>query len=124
MEWLGLILILGAFVGVMPAVREQYRRDRAGFWKTLRLLAIFFAYVLAGFGLVVPLLIEPQPQPEAKALAITAFLVAWIFYGALWLTRVVPRYRELPAFVDKFPGLLDFGFWAVMAAALAYAIFG
>jgi FtsH-binding integral membrane protein len=122
MEWLGLMLVLGAFVGVMPAVREQYRRDRAGFWKTLRLLAIFFIYVIAGFGLVVPLFVEPQP--EAKAIAITAFLVAWIFYGALWLTRVVPRYRELPAFVDKFPGALDFAFWAVMAAALAYGIFG
>ena len=61
---------------------------------------------------------------SCPALAVTAFLVAWIFYGGLWLTRVVPRYRELPAFVDKFPGVLDFAFWAVMAAALAYAVFG
>jgi hypothetical protein len=122
MEWVGLVLVLSVFVGVMPAVRDQYRRDRPGFWKTLRLLGLFFAYILAGFGLVVPLFIEPQP--EAKALAITTFILAWIFYGALWLTRVVPRYRELPAFVDKFPGALDYGFWAVMAAALTFAVFG
>lgn len=120
MEWLGLVAVLGALVATIPACVSQYRTDRAGFWKTLRLAGYYLLYVLAGIGLVLALL--SAPQSEATAAAATVFAVAFILYGALWLTRMVPRYREVPAFIDKFPGALDYGFWAVMGSSLAFAL--
>lgn len=119
MEWLGLVLVLGALAASIPACVNQYRRDPAGFWKSLRLLGAYFLYVFAGVGLVLALL--SGPQSETTAAAATVFAVAFILYGGLWLTRMVPRYREVPAFIDKFPGALDYGFWAVMASSLAFA---
>ena len=40
MEWFGLILVVACLVGILPAVVDQYRRDRAGFWKTVRRFAV------------------------------------------------------------------------------------
>jgi hypothetical protein len=120
MSWLGLVLTVGVLVASIPACRDQYRCDRAGFFKTLRVAGLYLLYVFAGIGLVLALL---SGQPSAMtAVAATVFVVAFILYGGLWLARVVPRYRELPAFVDKFPGVLDYGFWAVMAAGIAFAL--
>jgi hypothetical protein len=49
-EWLGFILVLGSLVGVMPAVIDQWRRDRAGFWKTLRLFGVYLIYMAIVIG--------------------------------------------------------------------------
>ncbi len=120
MEWLALILVLGSLIGVMPAVIDQHRRDRAGFWKTLRLFGVYLLYIFANIGVLLWLLSGPQTAATAAAAAL--FGVAAIFYGALWLGRTVPRYRQLPAWFDRFPSGLDYTFWAAMAAALAYAL--
>ena len=37
-----------------------------------------------------------------KALLLTGFILGFTFYGALTLMRVVPRYREPPAWLMRF----------------------
>jgi hypothetical protein len=51
-------------------------------------------------------LAPPPGSPDAKALLLTGVLVGWIFYGALTLMRVVPRYREPPRWLMRF-GIAD-----------------
>ncbi len=120
MSWLGLVLVLGALAASVPACVDQYRRDRVGFFKTLRLAGLYLLYVFVGIGIMLALLAGPQSATTAAAA--TVFVVGFIFYGGLWLTRVVPRYRDLPASIDKFPSGLDYAFWTVMAASLAFAL--
>lgn len=67
MEWLALILVLGSLIGVMPAVIDQYRRDRAGFWKTLRLFGVYLLYIFANIGVLLWLLSGPQTAATAAA---------------------------------------------------------
>jgi hypothetical protein len=117
---ISLAVVLSVLVGLVPAVRAQYHHDRAGFWGSMRLLAIFLIYVFAGIGIVLALL--SGPQSSATAIAATVFVLAWILYGALWLTRLAPRYRELPAFIDKRPSGLDYAIVAVMTVSLGYAL--
>jgi Flp pilus assembly protein TadB len=120
MSWLGLVLVLVALTASIPACIDQYRRDRAGFFKTLRIAGLYLLYVLAGIAILLCLL--PGPRPAASAAAATAFIVGYILYGGLWLTRRVPRYRSLPAFIDRFPGALDYAFWTVLLVSLAAAL--
>jgi uncharacterized membrane protein len=67
--------------------------------------AVYLLYV--ALGLVVLLLIMPRDAgQEDKTLYLTGFIVGWVLYGALTLTRVVPRYREPPAWLMRF-GIAD-----------------
>ncbi|HEY8247801.1 MAG TPA: hypothetical protein VIG38_11040 [Hyphomicrobium sp.] len=120
MEWLTFILVLGALVGVLPGVVDQYRRDRAGFWKTLRLLGVYLLYLAAVIGAMLWLMSGAQPG-AARAIAGGLFGLSAIFYGGVWLARIVPRYRPLPAWFDRYPSGIDYAFCAVMAVALLVA---
>lgn len=98
MEGLGVLLVVvAAFVASLPALREQWRTDRAGSIKTIWLFGLYCLYV--GLGIVVVLLLAPKTGRAGggKALLLTGFILGFIFYGALTLMRVVPRYREPPA---------------------------
>jgi len=98
MEGLGVLLVVvAAFVASLPALREQWRTDRAGSIKTIWLFGLYCLYV--GLGIVVVLLLAPKTGGAGggKALLLTGFILGFIFYGALTLMRVVPRYREPPA---------------------------
>ena len=98
MEGLGVLLVVvAAFVANLPALREQWRTDRAGSIKTIWLFGLYCLYV--GLGIVVVLLLAPKTGGAGggKALLLTGFILGFIFYGALTLMRVVPRYREPPA---------------------------
>ena len=117
MEWLGLILVLYIVARWYPACREQYRQDPAGFWKTVRLFAAYLIVLFATIGVMVWLLSGP-PRGLARAFAAGLFGVAAIFYAGFWLTRIVPRYRDLPAWVDRYPSGVDYAFWAILAGAL------
>jgi hypothetical protein len=109
MEFLGLVLAVVTLIGVLPAAIQQYRTDRAGFWKTARQFGLYLAYLAIVIGVMLWLLSGEKPS-VARAMASGVFGVTAIFYGALWLMRLVPRYRTLPAFIDRFPGGLDYGF--------------
>ena len=107
MEGLGVLLVVvAAFVANLPALREQWRNDRPGSIKTIWMFGVYLLYV--GLGIVVLLLLAPKTGGEGgdKALTLTGFMVGWIFYGALTLMRVVPRYREPPAWLMHF-GIAD-----------------
>ena len=104
-NWGFLILVIGVFVANLPAVMEQWRTDRPGFIKTLWLMGAYALYIALGFALL--LLLAPREGTEAgKALLLTGVMAGWILYGALTLMRVVPRYREPPAWLMRF-GVAD-----------------
>jgi hypothetical protein len=95
MEGLGVLLVVvAAFVANLPSLREQWRADRAGSIETIWMFGVYLLYI--GLGIVVLLLLAPKTGGEGggKALLLTGFILGFIFYGALTLMRVVPRYRE------------------------------
>ena len=115
MEGLGVLLVVVAvFLANLPALREQWHGDRAGFIKTIWLLGLYFLYI--GLGLAVLFLLKPPAgTSEGRALLLTGFVLGFILYGGLTLMRVVPRYREPPAWLMHF-GIADI---VVLGATLA-----
>jgi hypothetical protein len=121
-EWVGLILAVSVFFGVLPAVREQYRTDPKGFWKTVRVFVYYLGFVALGIFLTLWLLSGgDRPSPQ-RAVTAFVFAMSYILYAAVWLARVVPRYRELPAWFDCFPGAIDYVFWALIGGAFLIAL--
>ena len=116
-NWGVLVLVVMVFVANLPAVMQQWRTDREGFIKTLWLMGIYALYVALGFALF--LLLAPAPgEAEPKALLLAGLVVGWILYGALTLTRVVPRYREPPRWLMRF-GIADVVLLGLMFGCLA-----
>jgi hypothetical protein len=118
MEGLGVLLVVvAAFIANLPALREQWRTDRAGSIKTIWMFGLYCLYV--GLGIVVVLLLAPRGgTSQSKALLLTGFSVGFIFYGALTLMRVVPRYREPPSWLMRF-GIADIVLLGAIFACLA-----
>ena len=124
MEGLGVLLVVvAAFVASLPALREQWRTDRAGSIKTIWLFGLYCLYV--GLGIVVVLLLAPKTGGAGggKALLLTGFILGFTFYGALTLMRVVPRYREPPAWLMRF-GFADIVLLGATFACLAGYLWG
>jgi hypothetical protein len=112
-----LALVIAVIAAQWPALRRQWLEDRAGAIKTVRLLLYYFVYL--GVGLFVLFgAIGQGGASEAEALAATAFILGWVLLGASWLVKVVPRYREVPAWILKPFGILDAISLAVIAASL------
>jgi hypothetical protein len=118
MEGLGVLLVVvAAFIANLPALRQQWRTDRAGSIKTIWLFGLYCLYV--GLGIVVVLLLAPKSgTSQGKALLLTGFSLGFILYGALTLMRVVPRYREPPHWLMRF-GLADIVLLGATIACLA-----
>ena len=119
MEGLGVLLVVvAAFVANLPALREQWRTDRAGSMKTIWMFGVYLLYI--GLGIVVVLLLAPKAGGAGgdKALLLTGFILGFIFYGALTFMRVVPRYREPPALLMRF-GIADIVLLGATFACLA-----
>jgi hypothetical protein len=104
---------------MLPTLREQLRTDRAGVIKTLKLAGVYRIYVIAGIAFV---LLRVYFNPHTNGLAVMVFLLAWILYGVLWLTRTVPRYREIPGWIDKRFTVLDGVLVAIIAVSAWYCI--
>jgi hypothetical protein len=115
-NWGLLVLVIGMLVANLPAVMAQWRNDRPGFIKTLWLMGIYALYVALGIALLL-LLAPAQGTSEGKALLLTGVMVGWIFYGALSLIRLVPRYREPPAWLMRF-GIADLVVLSLMFGCL------
>ena len=114
-----LIVVVAVFVANLPALRAQWRTDRAGSIKTIWMFGFYCLYV--GLGIVVLLLLAPKTGGQGgggKALTLTGFMVGWILYGGLTLMRVVPRYREPPAWLMHF-GIADIVLLGATLACLA-----
>ena len=109
--------MVAVFLANLPALREQWLSDRAGFIKTIWLLGLYFLYI--GLGLAVLFLLRPPPGTgEGKALLLTGFVLGFILYGGLMLMRVVPRHREPPAWLIRF-GIADIVLLGATLACLA-----
>lgn len=78
MEGLGVLLVVVAvFLANLPALREQWLSDRAGFIKTIWLLGLYFLYI--GLGLAVLFLLRPPAgTSEGKALLLTGFVLGFV----------------------------------------------
>jgi hypothetical protein len=87
--------------------------------KTLKLAGVYLIYVIAGIAFV---LLRVYFNPHTNGLAVMVFLLAWILYGVLWLTRTVPRYREIPGWIDKRFTVLDGVLVAIIAVSAWYCI--
>jgi hypothetical protein len=119
MEGLGVLLVVvAAFIANLPALRQQWRTDRAGSIKTIWLFGLYCLYV--GLGIVAVLLLAPKTGGAGggRALLLTLFILGFILYGALTLMRVVPRYREPPAWLMRF-GIADISLLGATFACLA-----
>jgi len=118
MEGLGVLLVVvAAFVANLPALRENWRTDRAGSIKAIWMFGVYLLYI--GLGIIVVLLLAPREGGhEDKAPYLTGFIVGFILYGALTLMRVVPRYREPPAWLMRF-GIADIVLLGAIFACLA-----
>lgn len=125
MEWAAvaqLLLFAGIIVGIWPAVMRQWREDRPGFIKTLKLMGAFALFCAVGVAVMIAM-IPPPPEPGAEVdstivLSSTSFVVGWIFLGGLWLARLVPRYKTVPAWIDRRFGIVELTLWGVIAASL------
>jgi hypothetical protein len=51
-----------------------------------------------------------------------AFFLCWVLYGVLWLMRLAPRNREVPAWIDKRNSVIDYAFWAAIGLTLLAAL--
>lgn len=120
-NWGFLLLVVAVFVANLPGVMAQWRTDRPGFTKTLWLMGAYALYVALGIALL--LLLAPRQPGESKALLLTGIMVGWIFYGALTLMRVVPRYKEPPGFLSRF-GIADLLVLALMFGCLGAYLWG
>jgi hypothetical protein len=120
---LGLALVLASLIGIWPAVRRQWSEDRAGSIKTIKFFLAFMAYCVAGAGIVMLLADRASLAPESVAnlVALMGFILSWIFYGGFWLVRIVPRYRELPAWVDRI-GAVDYSLLALAAGSFFWLL--
>jgi hypothetical protein len=88
----------------------------------VRLFGVYLAGLAVIIGVMLWLLSGPKPS-GARAISAGVFGIMAIFYAGFWLTRIVPRYRELPAWVDRFPSGIDYTFWGIVSIALAVALF-
>jgi hypothetical protein len=121
-DLLALISVLIVMGIVLPAACRQYLADRAKFIGSLKAGAIYLAYCLIGIAFMP--VITSSAHSESKVVAGMAFLLSWVVYGVLWLARLAPRYREVPAWIDKRNNVIDYGFWVVIGSTLLAALVG
>jgi hypothetical protein len=104
-DWGMVIVIFAVLIANAPAMRRQWQTDRAGAIKTWWLAGAYVLYAALGIAFVLGFM-APVGTKGPKVLLALAFLLGWIFYGALTLMRVVPRYREPPRWLMHF-GVAD-----------------
>jgi hypothetical protein len=117
LSWVVLIVVLVVLVANIPAVMQQWHDDRAGVIKTLWLVVIYLVYVALGIWLLLAVLAPAGARGRGVPFAI-GLLLSWIFYGALTLMRVVPRYREPPRWLMHF-GIADIVLLGLLFGCLA-----
>jgi branched-subunit amino acid ABC-type transport system permease component len=117
-----LIVMVGAFLAVWPAVAKQWREDRAGFWKTVWLMLAYVVCCALGVALTFALLIKSGKPNDTEALALTFFVLGWILYGARWLGALVPAYRQVPSWLQRRFGVVDVVMPLFILGCLAVAI--
>lgn len=114
-EWGTLLVVLLVLAGTLPLAVRQWREDRAGAVRTVAVLAAYIAYVIAGVAILVSVL---PLGDDRLTFPVTALVLLWIAYGVLWLIRLVPKYRQVPAWMNAGFGKADVALIAAMLALL------
>jgi hypothetical protein len=118
-DWGMVIVVIAVLIVNAPAMRRQWQTDRAGVIRTWWSAAVYVLYVVLGVWFFLGVM-APVGAQGPKVLFAIGLLFGWIFYGLLTLTRVVPRYRELPHWLTHF-GVADIVLLAVIfGCAAAY----
>ena len=121
MEWLGLILVLASSPAACQPSSTSTAATAPASGRRCACSACYLVVVFVSIGVMLWLLSGRSPSLP-RAFAVGLFGIAAIFYAGFWLSRIVPRYRELPAWVDRYPSGIDYAFWAVLAGALVVAL--
>ena len=118
LDVLGVVSALLGFIAAVQDAARAWRQDRRAVLTTLQLIAAYVIY--GGVGIFVAVRLLDGPQPPDRAAALTAFLLAWILFGTVWLTRIVPRTSPLPRWIGEGFGVLDVVLLLTGAAGLRY----
>jgi hypothetical protein len=115
--WMQLTLVMFVLGAQLPALRRQWLEDREGAIKTFRLLIYYLIYVGVGIAILVGTAPEGRGT-DTQVLAGVGFILGWILLGGSWLIKVVPRYRQVPAWLLKPVGIPDVIGLAMVAVSL------
>ena len=112
------LLAVAGFAGLVYGfVRLCMRLDRAFVLRSLLAMALFAGVGAIGFWIMWSL--AAPPAPPARALAAALFMLFWIAFAGLWLTRLAPRLREPPAWMAR-PGAIDIALGIAVLLAGGY----
>ena|SRR6218665_679572 len=117
---------LAALMNAIPEAVAQYRRDPERFMQSQRLAGLYIVYAAAGIAIMLFLLLFRGQPSEARAGFIILFVMLWMFYGGLWLGRLLPKGEEahLPRWLDRRPSLIDLAMAGATAGAFLWALLG
>lgn len=106
--WGALLAVVLVAIGTVPAVRHQWRTDRAATIRTLLVMALFVAFAMAGGALLTLLVpVEGTGDDAAATLLLLGLLMLWLLYGGLWLVRLLPKYRRVSGWMKPGFGAID-----------------
>lgn len=115
-----LIVVIPVMISSIAQVIVEYRRDPAFATTTFKWFGLYLLHLAAGIAPVIYLAGRSHGGPPMKAVAAGLFALAWVAYGALWLTRVVPRHKELPAWLGERANAIDY---TLLGSALLLLIY-
>ena len=117
MTGLAMVLIVAAIaIAAIVQIRADPRIGRAFIHESLRVLALYAAFLAVGFMLMWLLL----PKGPDAALGATAAFLGWVGFGMLGLIRFAPRLREPPRWLMRV-GIADLVCLALIAGGVASA---
>ena len=113
-----LIVVVAVFVANLPALREQWRTDRAGSIKTIWMFGVYCLCRARDRGPASARAKDRRARRRRQGAYPHRLHGRLDFYGGLTLMRVVPRYREPPAWLMHF-GIADIVLLGATIACLA-----
>lgn len=118
-----LLAALAIVAVTLPKTIQMYRKDRAGFVKSMKLAGVYMAYCSVAIGIML-LLVDSKTAtpPQTRAMVLTAFMLIWIMYGGIWLARLLPRHEQIPSWLERRPSFVDYAFIAAIVGSLAAAV--
>jgi hypothetical protein len=116
---LELALPIAALAAAIHQIRTDSRITRSFVGYSIVALIGYFAF--CAIAVLIVFALRPRGQvSESEAATATGFVLLWIGYGAIWLTRLAPRLKEPPAWLMRPFAPLD---WAIIGACTAMLAF-
>ncbi|MBL8574228.1 MAG: hypothetical protein JNM13_11175 [Hyphomicrobiaceae bacterium] len=102
-----LVIGLVAAVGLIDRLRGTRRFDRRFLTEALFTFLAAFVFVMVGSALYALAAPFSHRAGLGGALALLLFLVTYVGFAGLWLARMAPKSRPLPAWVGQRFGAID-----------------